>query len=145
MKPVKLTVLALLLCFGSVGFAQSSNEGFNQTIFDSELASISTEYVECIDEANGTAKAYLLINAVNKSNSVIDISFKKNLWFDGECVNCESESNEHILSFELEPSETKTGGCETNSGMRIFVRMLNLTDVRQLTHFELETIEVTKL
>ena len=142
MKPVSLIVF-IFVCCTSVGLAQNLNE--SQTLFDSELASISTEYVECVDEANGTAKAYLLINAVNKSNTVIDISFKKKLWFDGECISCESESDEHLVSFELEPDGIKTGSCLTNSGMRIFVRMLNLSNVRQLTHFEFDNIEVNQL
>ena len=144
MKTLFLLVFASL-SYASSGFSQEGSNATEQVLFESELASIYTEYVECIDEANGISKAYLLINAKNKSNSPIAVSFKKDLWFDGNCVSCDSESAEYRINIQLASGETKTGSCETSDGMRIFVRMLNLEHVRQLSHFELENIEVTKL
>jgi hypothetical protein len=41
----------------------------------------------------------------------------------------------------LKPSTSK-GGCEFNNGLRIFSKMLDLKNVRHLTHFELNEISV---
>ena len=144
MKTLFLLVFASL-SYASSSFSQQTSNPSEQVLFESDLASIYTKYVECVDEANGISKAYLLINAQNKSNSPISVSFKKEIWFDGNCVSCDSESDEYRINIQLASGETKTGSCETSDGMRIFVRMLNLENVRQLSHFELENIEVTKL
>ena len=144
MKTLFLLVFASL-SYASSGFSQQTSNPSEQVLFESDLASIYTKYVECVDEANGISKAYLLIHAQNKSNSPIFVSFKKEIWFDGNCVSCDSESDEYRINIPLASGETKTGSCETSDGMRIFVRMLNLENVRQLSHFELENIEVTKL
>ena len=142
MKTFRLTILLIVLST-SFGLAQSSFE--DETIFENELASISTQRVECISQRNGTAKVYLLIKATNRSESSISVSFKKNLWFDGKCISCTSQSDEYKVNLELQPNESISGSCDESNGLRIFVEMMDLKDVRKLSHYELENIEVNKL
>lgn len=125
------------------GFGQNSQiEGVQ---FSDELVTISTELIDCISNKNGTAKQYLSIKIENKLQTEVQVKFKKNLWYDGTCTNCESESDEHVVIRKIDAGASDSGNCESSKALKIFVKMLNLKNVRKLTHHELKEIEVTKL
>jgi len=125
------------------GFGQNSQiEGVQ---FSDESVTISTELIDCISNKNGTAKQYLSIKIENKLQTEVQVKFKKNLWYDGICTNCESESDEHLVNLKVAAASTAFGNCSSGKPAMIFVKMLNLENVRQLTHFELKDIEVIKL
>jgi hypothetical protein len=139
------TILFTLACsFTSIHtFGQES--GITGVLFSNEDVSISTEYLDCVSTQNGTAKQYLNITVQNKKNYPIRVSFKKELWYNGTCINCESNSNEYLTSVEVLPGESISSSCESNKQLKIFFKMLELKNVRQLSHFELKDINVQKL
>lgn len=116
-----------------------------EIIYEDELTTISVRPHDCISEKNGTAKTYLLLELSNRSDAEISISFKKNLWYDGECVSCNSSSDEFTITEQLSSGQSISGGCDSNNQLRIFVKMIELKGVRQLSKYELEDIQVSKL
>lgn len=104
---------------------------------------IYAELMDCHDDRNGTHKQYYLLTAENKNSNAKTISFEKELWYDGKCLSCETESSEYAVTVKLEPNSTLTGKCTKNGPLRVFVKMLELKGVRKLTHFELKNISIS--
>lgn len=104
---------------------------------------ISAQLTNCDDDRNGTHKQYNLLTLENKNSTAKTISFEKELWYDGKCLSCETESSEYAITISLEPNSTLTGKCTENGPLRVFVKMLELKGVRQLTHFELKNISIS--
>lgn len=112
-------------------------------LFEGQGITISAQLVDCEDTHNGTHKQYYLLTTENKNPNAKAISFKKELWYDGKCLSCTSESEEYVARVEVGANSSKSGECRESDQLRVFVKMLNLQGVRQLTHFELTNISVT--
>lgn len=122
-------------------FAQIDQQ--TSTIYSSAGVSITSQLEDCHDTKNGTHKQYVLLSISNEKNTAIKISWKRELWHDGKCTTCMADSDEYHTSVEIPANTTLSGECTENNGLRIFVKMLDLKDVRQLTHYELKEITVT--
>lgn len=139
-------LLITLFCFGL-----TSNRVVAQELpqvgvqFENVEARISTTLIDCVDKTNGTAKQYVSLKVENKLEESIAVTFKREMWFDGKCLNCSSESPEYISSLSLVANETLTGSCGDTKELLIFSKMLELKGVRQLSHFELKNISIEKL
>ncbi len=140
MKATLSVLIYLLLQFNVVEC--SAQDNLNGVLFSNEVATIKSASINCTNKAKGTAKQYLGLEIQNNSDSPITVSFKKELWYDGECVSCNSNGDEFSVIKELEPSQTLLADCELDKSLKIFVKMLELKGVRQLTHFELKDIEI---
>lgn len=117
-----------------------------QTLYSNNSISIESELIDCISTKNGTAKQYQLLQVKNLTDRTVKVTFKKNLWYGGKCTSCNSNSEEYISSVEIEPHGIVSGDCETyDKQLKVFVKMLNLKDVKQLTHFELVDVNVIEL
>ena len=123
--------------------AQGSAE--TETHFENENAVISTSIIDCVSEKNGTAKQYMSISITNKLEQSINVSFKREMWFAGDCTSCNSNSDEYISTITLDPNQEISGACGEPKDLLIFYKMMKLKGVRQLTHFELRNINVQKL
>ncbi len=115
----------------------------NPTVyFSNNQIEISYTKTDCNDAANGIFKQYLLLQVKNLTSEPLKVSFKKELWYNDTCTNCESNSPEHISVIELQPGATETASCENNDKtLKIFTKMLNL-NASVLTKFELKKITV---
>ncbi len=120
----------------------SAQDSLNGVLFSNEAAAIKSTTIDCVNKANGTAKQYLALEVQNNSDSPISVSFKKELWYDGNCISCNSNGQEFSVVKELEPNQTLVADCESDKSLKIFVKMLEIKGVRQLTHFELKDIEI---
>ncbi|MCF8276814.1 MAG: hypothetical protein K9J17_08775 [Flavobacteriales bacterium] len=96
----------------------------------------------CENIHNGTAKQFLLLTIKNETTSRLEVSFKRNTWYNGICSSCDSSSSENTIEVTIEPNSELKGECDANNGLRIFSKMLNLNNVRQLTHYELVDVIV---
>lgn len=141
MQNLRFLVLAFLTLQSFWLFGQDS-EG--NLIYNSGGIRISASLAECTDHHNGTAKAYRFLEMANASEDAITIRFKKNLWYDGKCISCSSTSEEYVVEAKLNPGETISGNCAESNRLRVFVKMIDLKNVRQLTHFELVDIQIEK-
>lgn len=127
------------------GFAQNVVAKKVNTSITEDGVTISFALENCVSEKNGTAKEYVILKILNKNAYPVQLSFKKNVWFDGKCRSCNSSSSEHITSVEIKANSTLNGSCNTYNGLRIFSKMLHLDKVRQLTNYELVDIKVDEI
>jgi hypothetical protein len=139
-----LTLIAIIAAFLLVKNAVAQNDTFSINHED-ERVSITSNQIDCVNQQNGTAKTYLALSLTNNSDQEISVSFKKNMWYDGNCISCESASDEYNVSRKMLPNETLVGSCDDNQDLNIFMRMMELEGVRQLTHAELENINSVEL
>lgn len=144
MKAFFKIVLFLVCSLTSlIGFGQNSEIAGVQ--FSNDQVSISTEFLDCVSSKNGTAKQYLNITLENKLETPVQVSFHKELWYNGLCINCENLTDEHLVNVKLEGGETISSSCESDKELKIFFKMLNLKKVRQLSHYEFKDINIQKL
>lgn len=126
-----------------VSLGQNSAGANSKVEHESDGITISSTWQDCVDEKNGIAKQYIMFSIENRSAQSVIVSFKKNMWYDGTCISCDSESLEYVVSARIDANGKLEDSCTENNGLRIFSKMLNLKDVRQLTHYELSNIKVT--
>jgi hypothetical protein len=129
-----------------LGFVIISNSLYAQSEWQvkAEKSSvvIKEKKVACNDEANGIYKEMVMLQIENKSNTTVDVSFKKEMWFNNVCSNCDKNSPEHIVSVRIAANETTEATCNTNKNISIFSKMLNMKK-SELTKFELKDLTVT--
>jgi len=136
--------LALWL-FSLSAFSQSELMENTNNLITKDGISISSTLQNCNDFKNGTHKEYVLLGVLNANPFPVELSFKKNLWFDEKCNSCTSTSPEHVVSITIEAESEMQGTCDNNDGLRIFSKMLNLEKVRKLTNYELVDITVDEI
>jgi hypothetical protein len=82
---------------------------------------------------------------LNNTNEAVEINFRKELWYNSQCTNCDSNSPEHDVKLKLKPNTANEGTCGTgNPALKIFSKMLDMKK-SQLTKFELKKISVSPL
>jgi|SRR5690606_36069221 len=123
------------------GFLQISAQN-PSVYFSNNQIEISYTKADCNDVANGIFKQYLLLQVKNLTSEPLKVSFKKELWYNDKCTNCDSNSPEHISVIELQPGATEMASCENkDKTLKIFLKMLNLQS-SVLTKFELKNITI---
>lgn len=128
--------LVVLDCFG-----QFNNE--KMSIFNNEGVELNLIKTNCIDKVKGIEKQLLIIDVTNENDYPILLTFKKELWYDNVCTSCNSLEN--IETLKIESKSSISGGCYTEQKtLNVFVKMLNLKDVRQLTKYEFKDIRIEK-
>jgi hypothetical protein len=137
--------IAFLFCtlFGASSFGQNSLITGIQ--FSNDEITISTEFMDCVSTKNGTAKQYLNITIENKKPYAVAVSFRKNLWYNGTCLNCDTQSDETLVNVKLEGGQRISSNCEADKLLKIFFKMLELKNVRQLSGYEFKNITIKKL
>ena len=136
----KVLVTTLFLFLASVTLhAQSS--WLNK--FENEKIAVNYKKEACNDVLNGIYKENVLLQLVNKTNEKLEFTFKKELWYNNVCSNCNSNSKEHIVTVVLNPNENTSASCSENKQLSIFSRMLNLKK-SELTKFEIKDIVINK-
>lgn len=137
-------ILYLLLSIISIEcIAQSQTEKTSIYVKDGVEIIISEQ--DCIDKQKGIEKQLLVIELINQNEYPVLLTFKKELWYDNICNSCNSESHEHIVTQNIDANTNVSGGCSSsNKSLNVFVKMLNLKDVRQLTNYEFKDIKIEK-
>lgn len=131
----------LLLFVGLDCFAQSENEKI--LIFNNEGVTINLTKTDCFDRAKGIEKQLLIMDVINENDYPILLTLKKELWYNNVCTSC--NSTENIVTQKIEAKSSVSGGCNTEQKtLNVFVKMLNLKNVRQLTNYEFKDIKIEK-
>lgn len=124
-------------------FSQSAIE--KNQIYSSDGIEINLKKVDCIDKAKGIEKQILYFEMINSNNYPVNISFKRELWYNNICDACISNSSEYFINQNIQSSSSIQGGCTSKiPSLNIFVKMLNLDNVRQLTNYECKDIKIEK-
>ncbi|MFH2141768.1 MAG: hypothetical protein ABIJ97_05060, partial [Bacteroidota bacterium] len=101
------------------------------------------KYTECIDLIYDKHYEYVLLQFINTTDVEMEFQWKREMWYDDKCLNCDSNSKEYIHSVILKPEETLFADCDTKDrGLKIFSKFLKFK-ARELTKFEITEIKVT--
>lgn len=139
----KLLVPILLLTFYNA-FSLTPDNNWKLYKFIDGIE-IYTANEECHDFANGTHYDYIVFKFVNTTSVPKKMTWSENIYYNGKCTGCDETSDISLFMVELDPNESKEGGCgkDENDTFRIFNRFLNYTDKPILTKFELMNLIVT--
>ena len=119
------------------------------TVFKA-LSSVKIEYKfqECNSTVQGGFKNLNMVffRFTNLTNSNIEVSYMRELYFDGECTNCDKlERDDNHFTVALGPKEVKTGNCDSQEeGLSIpanFIRLVQGMSGTELTDFKLINLE----
>lgn len=92
---------------------------------------------DCHDEVNGIHQQKILLQFINLSNDIKEVTFSKELLYSGSASVANDVKSYSLL---LQPGETKEGLCsDKNKALIIFSKQLNLQS-RELKKFELKNI-----
>ena len=134
LKHLFLTVLASSICIGL--FAAEDNNW--KTYYKSDQVEILYRSSDCHDAANGIHQQKMLLRLVNKTNGKTEISFSKELTYDGS----KHSYDVNTFSVQLQAKETKEGLCsDKNGALIIFSKHLDFKGT-ELRNFELKNISV---
>lgn len=141
---MRLLILLLILVTYFDVIAQSKS--LAQTYYAENGVEINVAEETCSDTRYGIDKLILVIELKNLNSYPVKISFHKDIWYNNECISCNSTSKEFLVEEILMPNTSVKSNCASqNNKLTIFKKMLNLENVRQLSKYEFKNISVEKV
>ena len=148
MKLENIFLLLITMLFLSLS-VRAENPNNWITYYDDASILIEYQYKNC--EYDRFDEEKIILKITNKFNKDILLSFKEELWYDEECINCNFENeNEFFKSINLLANEVKIGTCERNNRLTIFAKfteklidMPGVNKIIELTKFELKKINIS--
>ena len=135
---------SLTLLIAVFFFAESSAEN-QPKIFQNSLIEITASTEQCHDIKNGLHQEYKFLTIKNLTAQKVEVSYNKEMWYDGKCMNCNKTSEEYRFKVILEPNQSVSGNCgKKDKALSIFSKMLDMKK-SELTKFEIKNIEVKTL
>lgn len=113
-----------------------------------EYVDISYRYDECSLPSQGTEIEYVYLKFTNKTDQVVQIEWKTEVWYNGKCSGCKGGNTaENNCILLLKPLETKEGLCSElcDPKLRILSRILNFDLKKELTDFKLSNLKIVQL
>ena len=84
-----------------------------------------------------------LIKIENTNASAVDVEWDTKIWYNDNCINCNSNSAENHHSFRVEANSNLAGNCEsTESALYVFRSFIDLKSPTKLTKYELQNVTV---
>lgn len=138
---LRLCSLAVLI----LGFSSfTSHDAPWSEYFQNEQVKIEINAEACNNEQAGTYKNYVFLRITNKTSENIEVSFTKELWYDGVCSNCNG-GDEAKTNIILKANETVQGTCDASTKeLKMFQSMQNGSK-KVLSKFELKDLTVSTL
>lgn len=141
---MKVFLVSFFVLFSFVIYAQEQNSKKLYSSYEGVEIYVSTK--NCINKQQGIEKQIIVMELINTNSFPVNFYSEKNLWFDNKCSNCDLNTKENQINYIIESNSSIKGGCETkNKSLNLFVKMLNLDNVRQLTKYELKNSKVEKI
>ena len=108
--------------------------------------SIFTKEVFC-DVNKGFSRDLVLFKMINTNNVDVQVSFKINRWIDNLCLNCNSNSSEYYISYDIQANQTIEGDCENfrSNNLSLFVKFNDdnyLNTPKVLTNYSIENLQI---
>ncbi len=140
---MKNTLFFLFVCSSLFSYSQSLNK---TPYYSANGVTINVTSTNCINQKEGTAIQYLYIEINNLTASKIKLSFKKEVWYNNVCQNCNNNDVEFNTTIIIPAKSKVVGNCDDkDTSLRIFSKMLNLDGVRKLTKYELKNIKIESI
>jgi uncharacterized protein YcfL len=141
MNTLKILAIFTYLSFHSIfSYSQLDNV---LTFYSGDEATISATKTSCIDRVNDIHNEYFIMEINNKSDKELEISYKMNLWYDNDCLTCDSESGEYQHMIKISPNTTIKGSCDKRheKSLLIFSKMYKIK-TKELTNAELSDLKI---
>ena len=126
----------------------ASNPADWETYFENDSIKIEFAYQNCeyIEQFNSE---YVIFKITNYTNKNLTIQWEDQLWYDENCINCETNNAENRKQITILASSSSEGKCNINNNLRIFSKFTsNLEDmpgvnkINALTKFELTNLKI---
>jgi hypothetical protein len=141
--PITLAFITLLSTTLS-----ASNPADWETYFENDSIKIEFAYQNCeyIEQFNSE---FVIFKTTNYTNQILTIEWEEQLWYDENCVNCETNNPENRRQITILASSSSEGECNINNNLRIFSKftekleyMPGINKINALTKFELTNLKI---
>ena len=139
-----LIVLSLTLLFSSMSaFSQkliTTVISPAKVIYNDGGITISAKEVNCFDPKRNENMVYQLLILENKSDAIINLKAKQELYYDNVCVTCPND--EYNFTYQLDPKEKLEGTCDLDSheSVKIWDHQVNGQYKQILTDYKLQVV-----
>ena len=126
----------------------ASNPTDWETYFENNSIKIEFAYQNCeyIEQFNSE---YVIFKITNYTNKNLTIQWEDQLWYDENCINCETNNAENRKRITILASSSSEGKCNINNNLRIFSKftskledMPGVNKINALTKFELTNLKI---
>ncbi len=118
----------------------------SQEEISSSGVQVTSSELRCSKPENGTDNIYISLKIENTTNQKVSVNFAKLMWYDGVCVNCDSNSDEYTVNMVLHPNEIIEGSCYNgNNQLLIFHSMPSGFTKKTLTKYEFAELQIETL
>ena len=126
----------------------ASNPADWDTYFENNSIKIEFAYQNCeyIEQFNSE---YVIFKITNYTNKNLTIQWEDQLWYDENCINCETNNAENRKRITILASSSSEGKCNINNNLRIFSKftskledMPGVNKINALTKFELTNLKI---
>lgn len=139
-------VLAFIILASSNLSASNTNSW--KTYFENDSVKIEFNYQNCeyIEQFNSE---FVILKITNYTNKDLNIEWISQLWYDKNCVNCETKNDENRKEIIISANTNSEGKCNINNNLRLFSKftekiedMPGVKKINILTNFELTKIKI---
>ncbi len=139
-------VLAFIILASSNLSASNTNSW--KTYFENDSVKIEFNYQNCeyIEQFNSE---FVILKITNYTNKDLNIEWISQLWYDKNCVNCETKNHENRKEIIISANTNSEGKCNINNNLRLFSKftekiedMPGVKKINILTNFELTKIKI---
>tara|TARA_B100000767_G_scaffold97472_1_gene93564 strand:+ start:456 stop:899 length:444 start_codon:yes stop_codon:yes gene_type:complete len=139
-------VLAFIILASSNLSASNTNSW--KTYFENDSVKIEFKYQNCeyIEQFNSE---FVILKITNYTNKDLNIEWISQLWYDKNCVNCETKNHENRKEIIISANTNSEGKCNINNNLRLFSKftekiedMPGVKKINILTNFELTKIKI---
>ena len=118
------------------------------TYFENDSVRIEFAYQNCeyIEQFNSE---YVIFKITNYTNNNLTIQWEGQLWYDENCINCETNNSENRRQIIILATTSSEGKCNINNDLRIFSKftsklenMPGVNKINALTKFELTNLKI---
>jgi hypothetical protein len=129
---------AILLAISIFSFIPKLNEW--KTYFENDQIKIESSIFSCDKPSIDIHNDYVILKVTNKTDKVIDVSFKKELYYNETCTSC-GEGDEFTTKISIQPNQILEANCDSKTkDLKIFHSNKNSKKI--LTKFELKNITI---
>ena len=141
-----VTTLAFITLISTT--LSASNPADWETYFENDSIKIEFTYQNCeyIEQFNSE---YVIFKITNHTNNNLTIQWEDQLWYDENCINCETNNSENRRQIIILATTSSEGKCNINNDLRIFSKftskledMPGINKINALTKFELTNLKI---
>ena len=130
-----------MFLFLSMTYSFSFIQNTSKIYFENKEIIIEAQELSCEKPSDDIQNQYIVLKISNKTDQTLEVSFKKELWYNNVCSSC-NDNNEFSTNVVLQPKSFLSADCNSkNKDLKIFKSNPHAKKV--LSKFELKEIQVT--